>query len=68
MQLLVQGQGDLGRLRHARADTTARTTTTLHVSTWDRIVARFINGHTELPAVIVNRAHARAGIGKRGTR
>jgi hypothetical protein len=69
LKLLVQGKGDFGRFRTLAQVSTARTTTTLHVRTWDRIVARFINGHTELPAVFVIHSGTRgAGIGGRGTR
>jgi hypothetical protein len=55
LQLIVEERGDLGRLVTIAQTITGHRTTTLRVSGWDRIVARFISGKTKLPAVIVNR-------------
>ncbi len=70
LRLLVQEKAERGRLLTLAQATTEHTTTTLRVSKWDRIVARFLAGHTELPAVVVTRTthgtHADAG--KRGAR
>ncbi|MGA2163141.1 MAG: S8 family serine peptidase [Solirubrobacteraceae bacterium] len=55
LKLLVQDKGELGRLLTIAQTTTQHTTATLHVGQWDRIVARFLAGHTELPQVVVNR-------------
>jgi hypothetical protein len=64
LRLVVQGRGGRGRLITLAQTTTVHRTSTLHVSRWDRIVARFLAGHTKLPAVIVNRATLR----RRGSR
>jgi hypothetical protein len=56
LQLVVQRRGKGGRLVTVARTTTGHRTSTLHVSRWDRIVARFVSGHTKLPGVIVNRA------------
>lgn len=64
LRLVVQGRGGRGRLITLAKTTTGHRTSTLRVSRWDRIVARFLAGHTKLPAVIVNRATLR----RRGSR
>jgi hypothetical protein len=55
LKLVVQVLGRLGRLVTLAQVTSTHTTTTLRVSGWERIVARFVRGHTELPAVVVTR-------------
>jgi hypothetical protein len=55
LQLVVQARTGRGRLITLAQTTTARRTSTLRVGPWDRIVARFLSGHTKLPAVITNR-------------
>jgi hypothetical protein len=60
LRLVVQDRRELGRLVTLAKATTDRTTTILRVGRWDRIVARFLAGHDELPAVVVTRvAHSR---------
>ena len=56
LQLVVQAHGKQDRLITVARTTTGHKTSTLHVSRWDRIVARFVSGHTKLPRVIVNHA------------
>jgi Subtilase family len=56
LRLLVQERDRSRRLRTIAQVTTTHTTTTLRVSGWDQIIARFLNGHTELPAVVTTRA------------
>ncbi len=56
LHLVVQERGELGKLITLTQTTTGRRTSTLHVRRWDRIVARFLAGHTQLPPVIANRA------------
>ena len=56
LRLVVQGRGGRGRMITLAQTTTGHRTSTLRASRWDRIVARFLAGHTKLPAVIVNRA------------
>jgi hypothetical protein len=70
LKLLVQDRGELGRLRTLAQTITEHTTSTLRVRSWERIVARFLAGHTELPAVIVTRTtrRKRANARKRSTR
>lgn len=70
LQLVVQGRGGRGRMITLAQATTGHRTSTLRVSRWDRIVARFLAGHTKLPAVIVNRAthDKRTGLRRRGIR
>jgi hypothetical protein len=60
----------LGRLVTLAQATTGHTTSTLHVSRWDRLSARFIAGHTELPAVVVarNTNDQNAGARRQGVR
>jgi hypothetical protein len=55
LQLVVQARTGRGRLITLAQTTTGRRTSTLRVNRWDRIVARFLSGHTKLPAVITNR-------------
>jgi hypothetical protein len=60
LKLVVQVKGELGRLVTLAKVTTDRTTTVLRVGRWDRIVARFLTGHDELPAVVATRVvHSR---------
>jgi len=56
LQLVVQGRGKLGSLVTVAQTITEHRTSTLRVKRWDRIVARFLSGNTELPAVSVTRA------------
>jgi hypothetical protein len=56
LQLVVQERGELGRLVTLAQATTGHRTNTLRVRGWGQIVARFLSGHTKLPAVIVTRA------------
>jgi hypothetical protein len=53
LRLLVQAKNDAGHFVTLARATTGRTTITLQVSRWDRIVARFLAGHSELPAAVV---------------
>lgn len=54
LELVVQAHNRRGRLITLAHTTTAHTRSTLRVGRWDRIVARFLQGHVELPAVIAN--------------
>jgi hypothetical protein len=67
LKLVVQRRGKGGRLVTVKQTTTGRRTSTLRVDRWDRIVARFLAGHTKLPAVIVNR-RTLTGLLQRGVR
>lgn len=67
LKLVVQGTGELGRLVTLAQVTTTHTTSTLRVSKWDRVVARFLSGDTELPPTAVTRTTG-ASVHKRGTR
>ena len=68
LKLVVQDRGELGRLVTLARTTTDRTTTVLRVVRWDRIVARFLAGHDELPAVVVTRvAHSRRSSARKRT-
>jgi hypothetical protein len=53
---VVQARTGRGRLITLAQTTTGRRTSALRVNRWDRIVARFLSGHTKLPEVITNRA------------
>jgi hypothetical protein len=55
LRLLVQERDRSRRLRTIAQITTTQATTTLRVRDWDRIIARFLSGHTALPAVIATR-------------
>ena len=70
LQLVVQARGWAGHLLTLARITTTHKTTTLRVGAWDRIVARFLEGHTQLPAVVVSRVtHGEhAGVRRRGVR
>ncbi len=62
LRLVVQGNAVAGRRMALARTTTTHTTTTLRVRTWNRIVARFLSGHTELPPAFVSpRAYAKRG-------
>jgi hypothetical protein len=65
LQLVVRGRGELGELVTVAQTTTRRRTSTLRVGRWDRIVARFLAGHTKLPAVVVTRVTHAKHIGGR---
>ena len=65
LRLLVQVKTDAGRYVSLARTTTTHTTNTLRVSKWQRIVARFLSGSTELPPTFVARAR---GSNKRGSR
>jgi hypothetical protein len=67
LRLVVQGRGGRGRLVTLAQTTTVHRTSTLRVSRWDRIVARFLAGHAKLPAVIVNRT-THTSLRRRGIR
>jgi hypothetical protein len=67
LQLVVQRRRKGGRLVTVAQTTTGRRTSTLRVDRWDRIVVRFLAGHTKLPAVIVNR-RTLTGVLQRGVR
>jgi hypothetical protein len=54
LKLVVQAHNHRGRLITLAHTTTAHTRSTLRVGRWDRIVARFLQGHVELPVVIAN--------------
>ena len=70
LRLLVQVRTHHGRFVTLAQITTRHRTVTLHVSRWDRIVARFLAGHTKLPPVVVSRVKhgTRARAHKRGLR
>ncbi len=55
LELVVQARNGRGRLITLAHTTTGHTRSTLRVPRWDRIVARFLAGKAQLPAVIVNR-------------
>jgi hypothetical protein len=61
LRLVVQERGKLGRLVTVAQTTTGRRTSTLRARRWDRIVATFLAGHIELPAVIVTHAKHTGG-------
>ena len=65
LRLFVQVKTGRGRYITLEGTTTTHTTTTLRVSRWDRIVARFLSGHTELSPAFVTRPSDGT---KRGTR
>jgi hypothetical protein len=65
LRLLVQDKADAGRYITLARATTTQTTTTLRVSKWDRIIARFLSGRTELPPAFVTRPRDRTKRGKR---
>jgi len=67
LRLLVQVRAGAGRFVTLARGTTARRTFTLRVSRWDRILARFLAGRSELPAVLVNRVtrSTHAGVHRR---
>ncbi len=67
LQLVVQARTGRGRLITLAQTTTGRRTSTLRVNRWDRIVARFLSGHTKLPEAIVTRA-THTGLRRRGSR
>jgi len=56
LRLLAQAKNDAGHFVTLARATTGRTTITLRVSRWDRIVARFLARGIELPEVSVTRA------------
>jgi hypothetical protein len=55
LQLVIQRYGRSGRFITLTQIITTQRTTILHVNGWDRIVARFLDGHTALPDVILTR-------------
>ena len=55
LRLLVEAKANVGRFVTLARVTTGHTTITLRVSRWDRIVAGFLAGHSELPSVVVTR-------------
>jgi hypothetical protein len=61
LRLVVQERTPSGRLVTLATLTSTRTTTTLRASRWDRITARFLEGSTLLPDVIVTRGKHRGG-------
>jgi subtilase family protein len=65
LQLVVQERGELGELVTAAQTTTRHRTSTLRVGRWDRIVARFLAGHTKLPAMVVTRVKHAKHVGGR---
>jgi Subtilase family len=65
LRLLVQVKADTGRYISLAHVTTTHTTITLRVSKWQRIVARFLSGSTELPPTFFSRFQGNA---KRRTR
>jgi len=70
LQLVVQERAHSGRLLTLAQITSTHTTTTLLVNAWDRIVARFLEGHTDLPIAVVTRVtHSKhASVRKQGIR
>jgi hypothetical protein len=68
LQLLVQARASNGRLITVAQATTTHRTSTLRVSRWDRVVARFLVGHTALAPVVVNRSTQRNTIDEHRSR
>jgi hypothetical protein len=68
LQLVVQRREKRGRLVTVARITTTHRTNTLRVSQWDRVVARFLAGHTALAPVVVNRSTQRKAIDERRSR
>jgi len=55
LRLLVERRTRSGRLVDLAHLSTIHATNTVHVSSWDRVVANFAEGRTELPTVIARR-------------
>lgn len=55
LQLIIQEHGRSGRLITLTQITTTQRTTIVHINRWDRIEARFLDGHTALPDVVLTR-------------
>ena len=70
LRVLVQVKADVGRFVTLARATTGHSTVTVRVSRWDRIVASFLSGRSELPPVIVARSThgTRAGAHQRSAR
>jgi Subtilase family len=54
LKIIVQVRDDAGRFITLAHAIRRHTTITLRVTRWDRIVARFLSGHTRLPALVVS--------------
>jgi hypothetical protein len=65
LHLTVQERDRAGHLLTVALVTTTHDTYTMRVAGWNRVVASFLEGHTQLPAVVVTRANQAA---KRGVR
>ena len=65
VRMLVQQRDRHGRLVTRARVTTVHTRTTVRVTGWDRITARYLEGSTQLPAVVATRPHPRASRGRR---
>ncbi len=59
LQLVVQARNPRGQMITLGHITTTRTKASIRVPRWDRIVARFLAGKTQLPVVIANRVARR---------
>jgi hypothetical protein len=60
LRLTVQERDRAGHLLTVALVTTARDTYTMRVAGWNRIVASFLEGHTQLSAVVATRANQAA--------
>lgn len=54
LRVLIQAKGNAGHFITLAHSTTRRMIVTLHVNHWDRIVASFLSGHTELIPVFLS--------------
>jgi hypothetical protein len=61
LKIVVQARGEFGHMVALAHTTTHHRTAVLRVPGWSRIVARFLAGHTELPAVIATRRTTKRG-------
>jgi hypothetical protein len=54
--LAVQQRGRHGHLVTIARATTMHTTSAMHVAGWTRVLASFLEGHTQLPTVVATHA------------
>jgi hypothetical protein len=59
LRLVVEQRTRSGRMTTLARISTTHVTNTVHVTGWDRVVANFAEGRTELPTVIARRPHRR---------
>jgi hypothetical protein len=65
LRLAVQQRGRDGHLVTIARATTRHTTYTMHVAGWARVLASFLEGHTQLPTVVATHANQTARRGFR---